>query len=375
MFNKLKRKLALHHTNYRGWQTDQKIIVIESDDWGSIRMPSRKVYRALLSGGIPVDRSPYCKYDSLASEDDLLSMFDVLRNYRDSDGRHPAVTANCVVANPDFEKIKKSKFCEYYYEPISDTFLRYPEHGNCLKIWKEGIDDNIFLPQSHGREHLNVPLWLSLLQNNNSIFRTAFENEMWGLSRDVIKGMPVSIQAAFDTKRRGEMNEHKKIIISALDLFEKLFQYRSESFIANNFIWHPDIEEAMNVKGIHYLQGMKYQKLPLMNHKKHHLIRHFLGEKNSFGQIYLIRNCQFEPSLKPENYDNVGECIKSISNAFFWNKPAIISSHRINFVGFLNEKNRKKNLAELNELLSSIIKRWPDVKFLTTVDLGRLMNK
>ena len=27
-----------------GWRTNRHIVVIESDDWGSIRMPSKEVY-------------------------------------------------------------------------------------------------------------------------------------------------------------------------------------------------------------------------------------------------------------------------------------------------------------------------------------------
>ena len=40
----------------RGWKTDRKIVVIESDDWGSIRMPRREVYEMSLKKGYRVDR-------------------------------------------------------------------------------------------------------------------------------------------------------------------------------------------------------------------------------------------------------------------------------------------------------------------------------
>ena len=36
-FNHLKNNLV----NYNGWQTNRKIIVFESDDWGAIRTPSK----------------------------------------------------------------------------------------------------------------------------------------------------------------------------------------------------------------------------------------------------------------------------------------------------------------------------------------------
>ena len=56
--------------------------------------------------------------------------------------------------------------------------------------------------------------------------------------------------------------------------------------------------------------------------------------------------------------------------AYYWNKPAIISTHRLNYVGYINPSNRDKNLKLLDHLLSSILKKWPDVEFMTSVELG-----
>ena len=43
MISSLKRNLL----NFRGWTTKRKIVVIESDDWGSIRMPSKNIFKKL----------------------------------------------------------------------------------------------------------------------------------------------------------------------------------------------------------------------------------------------------------------------------------------------------------------------------------------
>jgi len=41
---KLEKALRKNLVNIPGWRTNRKIVVIESDDWGSVRMPSREVY-------------------------------------------------------------------------------------------------------------------------------------------------------------------------------------------------------------------------------------------------------------------------------------------------------------------------------------------
>ena len=94
-----------------------------------------------------------------------------------------------------------------------------------------------------------------------------------------------------------------------------------------------------------------------------------MGQKNAFGQTYLTRNCSFEPSLN-EKKDWVSNCLKEIEIAFFWKKPAVISSHRLNYIGFIDESNRTRNLKYLENLLKTIVSKWPEVEFLTSDKLG-----
>ena len=63
------------------------------------------------------------------------------------------------------------------------------------------------------------------------------------------------------------------------------------------------------------------------------------------------------------------------AHAFACGTPAIITSHRVNFIGSLDLKNRTENLQKFSELLSEILKRWPDVEFMTSDALGNLILK
>lgn len=375
MIKSFRKCLSLNLVNYKGWRTSRKIIVFESDDWGSIRMPSRSVYEFLLKKGIPLYKSPYNRYDALESESDLTGLFEVLFKYRDKNSNHPVFTANTVMANPDFERIKKSGFENYHYELFTDTYNKYPDHSESLNLLKFGNKNKIFHPQFHGREHLNVSLWLNLLQKNDKIYRLAFKHNFWGLSKDILPEMKRSIQASFDFKTIDEFPFLEESLIEGLNIFEQIFGYRSESFIANNFIWHPSLHKTLAENGIKYFQGMKYQKKPISEYgRKREMIRHYLGEINEFGQIFLIRNCVFEPSMKQWREKSVDECLKSIQNAFFWHKPAIISTHRLNYIGYIEQSNRDKNLKLLDELLKKILDKWPDAEFITSDKLGNIIK-
>ena len=79
-------------------------------------------------------------------------------------------------------------------------------------------------------------------------------------------------------------------------------------------------------------------------------------------------------SFEPSEFgckDWVNCCLKEIELAFRWFHPAIISSHRVNFIGSLNPQNRDRGLLLLSQLLNAIVKKWPDVEFMSSDELGR----
>lgn len=362
-----KQTISNYLTNIPGWRTNRKIVVIESDDWGSIRMPSKDVYEKLIKAGIRVDKCHYNKYDSLASESDLTHLFETLNKFKDKNDNHPVITANTIVANPDFEKIKASGFKGYYYEPFTDTFKRYPNHTGSFNLWKQGIVEGMFSPQFHGREHLNVSRWLRVLQNGSKETLLAFENQLFGLSTTITSEKRKSYLAALDFDDQSELIWQKTMLKDGLKLFEKTFGYPSKTYIATNYVWHPEIEEKLYQTGVVALQGGNLHIIP-GGKVKNRVIRHKLGEKNAHGQTYLIRNASFEPSENP-NKDWVRSCLEEIEIAFMWHKPAIISSHRVNFIGYIDESNRINNLYALKKLLSTILAKWPDVEFLNSLQL------
>ena len=108
----------------------------------------------------------YAYFDTLATAEDLEALFDTLQKVKDKNGCSAVLMANCLVANPNFKKIKGSNLRDYFFEPLEETFARYRQEAS-LKIWREGQDDGLFIPQFHGREHVNVSLWMQALQNIN----------------------------------------------------------------------------------------------------------------------------------------------------------------------------------------------------------------
>ena len=190
--------------NIPGWHTHRKILVFESDDWGSIRMPSKQVCETLKRKGIQVDNSDGWYLDSLERKSDLENLFEILSNYHDSKGNSPIFTFNTVMGNPDFQKIKDSDYQHYYYEYFFDSYQKY--YGDDLKpIWDEGIRNKLINPQFHAREHLNVALWMKDLQNNHKETRIAFDHEFFGLVTDTSSKYQKHYLAAYRAEDTGRI--------------------------------------------------------------------------------------------------------------------------------------------------------------------------
>lgn len=192
---KLKNLLSSNLINISSKKLNKRIVVIESDDWGTIRATNRENYNTFKRHFGDFD-NPYLKYDTLASKEDLSALFDVLRIHKDHEGNHPVITFNTVVANPDFEKIKASNFKKYYYEPFTETLKRYYSNDNIFDLWQEGIKDGLIFPQFHGREHVNVPIWLNKLQSGNSELLKALEYGTWSTPKGKYPPDFVKLQAS-----------------------------------------------------------------------------------------------------------------------------------------------------------------------------------
>jgi hypothetical protein len=76
----------------------------------------------------------------------------------------------------------------------------------------------------------------------------------------------------------------------------------------------------------------------------------------------------FEPALNRE-LNWVEKALESMEIAFKWGKPAVIGTHRINFVGGLSLDNRNNTLKQLDELLNKGLKKWPEIVFLNSAEL------
>ena len=350
--------------NILGPVTNKKIIALFVDDFGSIRVKNKAVCKRLLKRGIP--DHIYLR-DTLASEQDLIAIFETLSSIKDANNHPACFTPFVIMANPDFEKIKNDNFRKYYRESFVKTLQRYGQgYEHAFDLWKEGMAERLFVPAFHGTEHLNVKKWLKALSRGHKSTMLAFENESICIPAFIGEERIDGLVKACDIEKCSDIQYIIEDIKEGTELFRTILETDPILFTPGAATYCPLIERDLYRCGIRYVDVPRCVVQPLGDGK---FVRpfHYLGQKNNIGQHYIVRNCAFEPVTGGDAA--IASCFEQIAAAFMMHKPAIISSHRLNYIGHFDENNRTENLKRLRTLLEMVKKHWPEVIFVNGREL------
>jgi hypothetical protein len=354
-----------------GWRTRERFVVFNVDDYGNVRLASQAAKQNLSRSGLTL-QGRFDNLDALETRNDLHALLDVLSSVRDSRGRSAVFTPYAVSANPDFEALRQHAE-KYRYEDLITTFARSSAadpraYEGAWELWQEAIDSGLFTPQFHGREHLNLRLLTyKLARRDPNLIANIENNSMAGLMEE--QALPgIGFSHAFGIVDITDSEKHKKIISDGLALFARVFRRPAQTFTPPAQRLHPQLYEFLERMGLLAIDKPFYTVRQLDIGKSRREIN-TLGRRRGQDHVTLVRNAVFEPTLRP-NTDEVSRTLSQISTLFRWGKPAMISSHRVNFCGHIDPANRRAGLADLRRLLQAILKRWPDVKFIGAGELA-----
>jgi hypothetical protein len=357
-----------HLKNIPGWKTKKKIIIFSVDDYGNVRLDSPKAKIDLQRDGIRLE-SMFDIHDTLESREDLLALYDVLSRYKDVNSKPSVFTPYALSCNLDFERIQENGFSELFIETLPETYnklaSRHPKvYENTWSIWREGIDAGYLRPEYHSREHFNFKTINDRLHSGDkeliSILKT---RSLTGLTQRPNE-TPYSVALGFQNFNENE--QISQIVSDGIEKFDTVFGLKPSCFMPPSASMSPIHHKLVLSKGIKGIDSFKFKKYQYDTNNVKSELR-WTGKKvtNDLGR-FIVRNCVFEP-LQQKNSFNI--CKQMVQAAFTMNSPAIISSHRVNYVGFANERFRKDSLIELSKLLNWVVKRYPDVHFYSMTDL------
>jgi hypothetical protein len=350
-FKKLDRKLS----RWSDWRCSEPLVVFESDDWGM----KRKECTQIVSKYGPV--SEWANEDS-ETIDDLEGLFTVLDQFRGRNDRPPCITANFIVANPDYESIERSGFTKYY-----DKFIDETEPGEIFKKYNEGIRRRVFYPQYHGRRHVSATAFVSDLKENPEGARELLKAGCYGAS-SLLKGQNWRYHSEYldwGQKKIIPYDEILKDLGESNSFFERHFGYTPKSTIPPHYIFTDETERAWREAGIKFIQGTGYRLVQSGNEKK--IRSQYMGQKSKHGLIYMIRTIKFEP--REGRNQGAIEAAKNVPSLVKSGIPIVIDTHRINYTGM----HKKQGLSELRKFLEYLMQYDP--MFITSVELGEAIEK
>ena len=364
---RLKRTIVDNLKNVPGWKSTRKLVAFAVDDYGNVRRHS-------ATAQLPKATNRFDALDTLETREDLAALVDTLRAVKDKHGRPAVFTPYALSGNPDFDAIEQGDFKTYHFASLPATFEKVsadqPQaYAGTWELWKKCIEEGVLYPQFHGREHLNLKLVEAKLKNKDEDILTSFRQRS-AVALDDRPYQQKGWTAAFSFWDREELELHQQILEQGLKTFAAVFGYQAVAFTPPAQQFHPDLYPTIRRLGIEAIDR------PFI-YRQHEGRGKYSWKWESTGLdkraslIKLVRNVVFEPNIN--NTDHVGKAMRQIETAFRWRKPAIISSHRVNFCGHIDPKNRAEGLASLKALLKKIVARWPDVEFVGMHDLVQLI--
>jgi hypothetical protein len=371
----MKQFLANHIKNLGGWKTKRKILCFAVDDYGNVRLHNKNALETLKDKGIILSNR-FDNFDALDTKDDFLQLYDVLDSVKDQHQNTAIFTPYALSANINFDKVLQDKK-KYEYELLPETYLKLENEDKAYQgawqVLQEGIQKKLIKPQFHGREHLNVGLFDDLLSQNNEHFMANLKLKSYAGIPQNPKKPTIKFTQAFAFWNEKDIFNHKKIIESGLKCFEEVYGYRSTTFTPPAQQLHPNLFQFIENLGVKAIDKPRLTKRHLGEND-------FVSEKNKLGiqrkenHFTIVRNAVFEPNAN-KNIDWVDFTFKQIQAAFRMNKPAIVSSHRVNYCGHISVQNRTTGLKALKQLLDKVVKAYPDVEFLSIDELVKEIIK
>ncbi|MGA9902558.1 MAG: hypothetical protein ACLP0H_22395 [Terriglobales bacterium] len=343
-----------------GLQFDRPLLLFQSDDWGRAGVRDREGWEELRAAGFNLGERPYDFY-SLETGEDLDALAEVLRKHRDSAGRRPSMVMNFVTANVDFERCFEPGQKQILLRPLSEGLPGNWRRPRLLEGYQRGIDERLFFPALHGLTHFCERAVSRELEAGGK--RAEILKKLWHAQTPYIHWrMPWVGYEYWDPEMRParrflSAGEQAGAIARATEIFRKLFAVMPVSACAPGYRANVDSRRAWRENGVRVTQnGPGERRGPYLDECE---------------MLVTFRTVEMEPALEQchlkKLVTHVGEC-------FAAGVPAVISVHSINFHSTIQDF-RTPTLRLMDEFLTAIENKWPDLLYLHDADLFSLATE
>ena len=343
----------------RSFYFDRPLVLIQSDDWGRAGVRDREGFEQLRSAGIELGQRPYDFY-TLETADDVVALAGLLKRHRDSAGRSACLEMNFVLANVDFQECVAHDFRQIYLRPLSDGLPGRWSRPGLFDAYAAGMRDGVFCPALHGITHFCKPVAEYVLAQEGD--RAELLRTLWKAGTAYIHwrmpwiGYEYWSPEAGRNERFLSLRSQDEMINEAVTIFKRLFTTSPVSACAPGYRANEDTHRAWAQHGIRVAQNGPGFAPPRIDHH---------------GILQVTRTVDFEPATN--SCFSLENCLGAAEKCFSRGIPAVISVHAVNFHSSLRDF-RSRTLPLLDELLSVLEKKYPNLLYVDDADLWQIVN-
>lgn len=341
----------------RTFSFSRSLVLLHSDDWGRVGVRDKEGWEELRANGVDLGGNLYDFY-SLETRDDVLALRDVLARHRDSTGRAACMVMNFILANLDFPRMRPRGYREILLKPLTEGLPGRWQRPGLVEAYRAGIADGVFYPGLHGLTHFCRQAVERELQESSG--RAALLRTLWEAETPYIYWRMPWVGYEYCDSRNSRFlaaAKQEQLIGEGAKYFREFFGAAPVSACAPGYRANQDTHRAWANCGVRVAQnGSGPPRLP-------HL--------DSTGLLNLHRSIDFEPAhqdLPLEHYLQLAE------RAFASGAPLIVSTHSVNFHSSLKDF-RSATLKALDQLLSALEARYPDLRYVHDADLYEMVTR
>jgi hypothetical protein len=321
----------------RAWRAPvfgRHVLVLESDDWGAGPLSQALALRMIA---------------------------DTLAKHRDDTGRHPLISLALVLAVPDGTAIAAG---DGYRRIGLDTPMLAP----VLSALRAGLEGKVFSFQLHGHEHF----WPGTLAACTDPAAVGWLRQPPPAATE---RLPSHLQSRWvDASRLPSAplpaNQIGTAVGDEVAAYRRIVGESPAVVVPPTFVWTKEVERAWAAAGIEYVVTPGWRSTqrnakgvpdsdegPIMN-----------GDRGPGGVTYLVRSDYFEPARGRD----AAYALRALEKAAVEGHPCVLENHRDNFI--FDADQCRRSLTELDALCAGALRQHPDLRFLSTVELGRILR-